>query len=405
MLCALLSANWPQWRGPERDGISKETGLMQEWPADGPKLLWQKDGLGDGYSTPAIVGDRIYLVSNEGLDNEFVQALQVADGNPIWKKTIGKVGNPKQRPPYPGARSTPTLDGESLYALGSDGDLVCMNAGTGDIRWQKNVRTEFGGKPGEWAYSESPLIDGDAVVVTPGGKDATFVKLDKQSGEVIWKSQVPEGDDAGYASIVIVNAGGVKQYVNFLGKGMVGVDAETGKFLWRYDRTAQNSPANILTPVAYDDVVYCGTHYGGGGAVKISRSADGLTAEEAYFDRKLPTAIGGAVRVGDYLYGTTRSTMVCLEFKTGAVKWTQERGVAPASLCFADGRLYVHGESDGELALVEATPDEYREHGRFMPPGGPDRGSSKAWAYPVVADGKLYVQDWGTLWCFDVKAK
>ena len=400
---SLLAANWPQWRGPDRDGISKETGLLQQWPAEGPKLIWQQTGLGDGYSTPAVVGDRIYLVSSEGLEDEFVQVLNVKDGQQIWSTRIGKVGNPDQRPPYPGARSTPTIDGELLFALGSDGDLVCMDAASGDMRWQKNLRTDFGGQPGEWAYSESPLVDGDVVVVTPGGKEATFVALNKQNGDVIWKSQVPEGDDAGYASIVIVDAAGAKQYVNFLGKGLVGVDAGTGKFSWRYDRTAQQSPANILTPIAHDGFVYSGTHYGGGGLVRLVPGADGVSAEEVYFDRKLPTAIGGAVRVGDYLYGTKRQTMVCVDFKTGEVKWTQDRDVAPASLCYADGRLYAHGENDGQVALVEATPDEYRELGRFTPPDQPDRGKSKAWAYPVVADGRLYIHDWGTLWCYDVK--
>jgi outer membrane protein assembly factor BamB len=399
----LLAANWPQWRGPERDGISKETGLLQEWPAEGPRLIWQRTGLGDGYSTPAVVGNRIYLVSSEGLENEFVQALNVADGRQVWSTRIGKVGEPDQQPNYPGARSTPTVDGERLYALGSDGDLVCLDRTTGNFRWQKNVRSEFGGKPGEWAYSESPLVDGELLVVTPGGEEATFVALDKNSGEVIWKSPVPGGDEAGYASIIIVNAAGVKQYVQFLAKGLVGVNANTGEFLWRYDRAAQSSPANIGTPVAQDDYVYSGSHYAGGGLVRLVAKNGGVDAEEVYFDRKYPTAIGGAVLVGDYLYGTTQATMVCARFKTGEVKWTQERGLAPASLCYADGRLYLHGETDGEVALVEATPEEYRERGRFMPPNIPDRGNGRAWAYPVVAHGRLYIHDWGTLWCYDVK--
>ena len=404
VVSALLAANWPQWRGPERDGISAETGLLQEWPAEGPRLIWQQTGLGDGYSTPAVVGDRIYLVSSEGLENEFVQALNVADGQQVWSTRIGKVGEPDQRPNYPGARSTPTVDGERLYALGSDGDLVCLDRASGDIRWHRNVRTEFGGKPGEWAYSESPLVDGGVVVVTPGGEEATLVAVDKNSGEAVQKWPVPGGDEAGYASIIIVNAAGVKQYVQFLAKGLVGVNANTGEFLWRYDRPAQSSPANIGTPVSQDDYVYSASHYAGGGLVRLVAKDGGVEAEEVYFGREYPTAIGGAVLVGDYLYGTTREAMVCAEFKTGEVKWAQERRVAPASLCYADGRLYLHGERDGEVALVEATPAEYRERGRFTPPNVPDRGQGKAWAYPVVADGRLYVHDWGTLWCYDVKA-
>ncbi|MCI0333873.1 MAG: PQQ-binding-like beta-propeller repeat protein [Planctomycetes bacterium] len=192
--------------------------------------------------------------------------------------------------------------------------------------------------------------------------------------------------------------------MQFLAKGLVGVDAKTGKFLWRYDRTAQSSPANIGTPVARDGCVYSGSHYAGGGLVRIVVDGDGFKAEEVYFDRKLPTAIGGAVLVGDYLYGTNRATMTCLNFKTGEVKWIHERGLAPASFCYADGSLYVHGERTGEVALIEATPDEYRERGKFTPPGVPDKGQSQAWTYPVVADGRLYLHDWGTLWCYDVKA-
>lgn len=196
----------------------------------------------------------------------------------------------------------------------------------------------------------------------------------------------------------------MKQYVQFLGKGVVGVDATTGKFLWRYDNTAKNSPANIGTPIASDGCVYTGSHYAGGGLIKINRASEGFVVEEKYFDRKLPTAIGGAVLIDGYLYGTNRTTMTCTDFQTGDVKWTEERGLAPASLCYADGKLYVHGENSGEVGLVDATPEEYRERGKFMPPSVPEKDQSKAWAYPVVADGRLYLHDWGTLWCYDVKA-
>jgi outer membrane protein assembly factor BamB len=404
LLGMMLAASWPQWRGPQRDGISNETGLLKEWPAEGPRMLWQIDGLGDGFSTPAVVGERIYLISNKGLENEFVQALDAKDGRQIWEKRIGNVGQPDQQPSYPSARSTPTYDGGWLYALGSAGDLVCIDSKSGDVRWQKNLQTDFSGKPGEWAYSESPLVDGDTVVVTPGGKEATLVALNKNTGDVIWQAQVPQGDEAAYASIVILEAGGVKQYVQFLAKGVVGIDADTGKFLWRYDNTATNSPANIGTPVVNAGCVYSGSHYAGGGLIKINGTPEGFVVEEKYFDKKLPTAIGGAVLVDGYLYGTNRTTMTCTDFKTGEIKWTEERGLAPASLCYADGMLFVHGENSGEVGLVEATPEEYRERGKFMPPGVPEKGRSKAWTYPAVADGRLYLHDWGTLWCYDVKA-
>src|SRR6185436_5776364 len=228
------TSDWPQWRGPGRSGTSPETGMLKQWPAEGPKLLWQVNDIGDGYSTPAVVGKRIYLMSNIGMENEFVQALSTQDGKPIWTTRVGNVGNPNQNPSYPKARSTPTVDGNFVYALGSDGDIACLEAKGGKIRWQKNIRKEFGGQPGEWAYAESPLVDGDVVVITPGGAQATIVALNKKTGAVIWKSAVPGGDAAGYASAIVVQAGGRKQYVQFLSKGIVGVDARTGAFLWRY---------------------------------------------------------------------------------------------------------------------------------------------------------------------------
>lgn len=407
-LCGILAVaaapNWPQWRGPSRDGISKETGLLQDWPTEGPKMLWQKDGLGDGYSTPSIVGDRIFLINNKGNDDEFVQCLSVKDGSQLWQTHIGKVGKPDQKPPYPGARSTPTIDGNMVYALGSDGDLACMDVAMGKIVWTKNLIADFGGASGTWAYSESPLIDKNRVVVTPGGKDATIIALNKKNGKVIKKYPVPEGDTAGYSSIIIVDAAGVRQYVQFLSKGLVGVDAKSGKFLWRYDHSSQKSPANISTPVASDGYIYTGTHYTGGGCVKLSADAGGVKADEVYFEKKLPTAIGGAVLRGEYMYGTTRELFLCVNFKTGETKWTKERTMAPSSLCFADDRLYLHTEN-GDVALIEASPDGYKEHGHFTPPGLPERRIGKAWSYPAVANGRLYIHDWGTLWCYDVKGE
>ena len=395
------AADWPQWRGPQRDGISAEKGLLREWPKEGPKLLWQVKEIGSGYSTPAVVGDRLYLLSNQGLDNEFVQALSAQDGQQIWSTRLGKVG-PNNGPQYPGARSTPTVDGDLLYALGSDGDLACLETATGKPRWQKNLRSDYGGKPGKWAYAESPLIDRDTLVCTPGGGEASLVALNKQSGDVIWRSAVQGGDQAGYASVIIVEAAGTKQYVQFMQNGLVGVDAKSGKFLWRYDKTADGSPANIATPVAHDGYVYSGTGRSGGGLVKLKVNADGIEAEQVYFQKGLPTAIGGSVLLGDYLYGTTGQALACVEFKTGAIKW-QGRGVAPGAVCFADGLLFVHGEN-GDVSIVEATPEAYREKGRFTPPDQPDRGKSQAWAYPVVANGRLYLRDTGSLWCYDVKA-
>ncbi|MGZ8940406.1 MAG: outer membrane protein assembly factor BamB family protein [Limisphaerales bacterium] len=399
---SLRAEDWPQWRGPNRDGISRETGLLKEWPQEGPKLLWQAKGLGGGYSTPAVIGDRLYIINNEGLESEFVKCLSTTDGKQLWSTKIGKVGEPKQNPSYPGARSTTTVDGDSLFVLGSDGDLVCLDTG-GKIRWQKNVRQEFGGKPGRWAYAESPLVNGDAVICTPGGESATLLALNKKTGEVIWKSAVPGGDAAGYASIVIGQMGGTKQYAQFVEKGLIGVDAKTGKLLWRYDRVGQGSPANIPTPVVFEDYVFAGANRSGGALVKVSAKDGKFEAEPVYFESKMPTGIGGVVKVGKELYGTSGRAMLCLDFLTGQIRW-EEAGIGAASSLFADGRLYLHGEN-GEVAMVEASPEGYREKGRFTPPDMPDRGQSKSWAHPVLANGRLYIHELGTIWCFDIAGK
>lgn len=395
------AADWPQWRGPKRDGISAEKGLLQQWPEKGPKLLWQSKDVGEGYATPAVVGERIYVLGNRGMDDEFVEALDVNGGKQLWSKRLGNVG-PNRGPQYPGARSTPTVDGDALYVLGSDGDLACLDARSGEVRWQKNLRSDFDGQPGAWAYSESPLVDGDVLVCTPGGSEATLVALNKKNGETIWKSSLPTADQAAYASIVVAETGGVKQYVQFLQKGLVGVDAKTGKLLWRYEKTAAGSPANIPTPVVHDDCVYSGAGRSGGGLVKLKAHDGEVDAEPVYFQGKLPTSIGGAVELEGYLYGTNSQGLVCADFATGEVKW-QDRSIGPSSICYADGQLYLHGEN-GDVALVEASPQAYRELGRFTPPEQPEhtQARAKAWAYPVIANGRLYLRDQGSLWCYDI---
>ena len=401
-------ADWPQWRGPERNGVSKETGLLKQWPTGGPKLLWQVNDLGDGYSTPVVVGTRLYMMSNRGMDNEYVQAISTADGKVVWTTRVGNVGNPEQNPNYPKARSTPTIDGNVLYALGSDGDLACLETKTGKIRWMKNLRKEFGGQPGEWAYAESPLVDGDAVVITPGGATATLVALNKKTGALIWKSAVPGGDPAGYASAIIVQAAGRKQYVQLLSKGLVGVDAKTGQFLWRYKDVAKG-PAQYFTPVAFGDYVYGGALGVGGGTVRLKPNGDGVTAEQVYFVRGLPNGPGGAVLVGNYLYGTeVAQKLVAVEFATGKIAWQQEN-FGWGSVAAADGMLYVHLVS-GPFVLIEATPAGFSEKGRFTPPAPPQHAKNggfeeMAFAYPVIANGRLYIRDLGTLWAYDIKAK
>src|SRR4030095_16502774 len=283
-----------------------------------------------------------------------------------------------------------------IYALGSEGDLACLETGSGKIRWQKSISKEFGGQPGIWAYAESPLVDGAVVVVTPGGAEATIVALDKKTGAVIWKSAVPGADPAGYASASVVQGGGRKQYVQFLSRGLVGVDAKTGEFLWRYKEVVKG-PAQAFTPVARGDYVYGGALSIGGGLVRLKPDGSGVAAEQVYFERGLPNGFGGAVLVGDYLYGSqTRGGLLAAEFTTGKVKWkTEDFGMS--SIAYADGHLYVHDEN-GDCVLVEATPEGYREKGRLTPPNPPRKKKAgemaeKAFAYPVIANGRLYIRD------------
>jgi outer membrane protein assembly factor BamB len=389
-----LAADWPQWRGPERSGLSKESGLFKEWPKDGPPLRWQADDLGTGYSSPAIAKGRVYLQTTRG-DEEFALALDEKTGKQVWSVGIGKVGK-NVGPQYPGTRSTPTVDGERLYCLASDGELVCLDA-SGKVSWRKNLKKDFDGKVGNWAYSESVLIDGDALICTPGGSTATLVALNKTTGAVIWKCAVPGGEVADYASVMPVEAGKVKQYVQFLRKGVVGVEAKTGKFLWRYDRTADMG-ANILTPVVRGDSVFTAGSRSGGGLVSLETDGDGVKAKEVYFDKGLGASIGGAVLVERYLYGTTSQSLFCVDFATGKVKWT-DRSVGPASLCYADGRLYLRGYNTGEVALVEPSAEGYREKGRFKQP---KRSKIQAWPHPVIANGGLYLRDQDVLLCYDI---
>jgi len=400
----LSAEDWPQWRGPHRNGISQERGLLPSWPDSGPPMLWKVNNLGTGYAAPAIVGQVIYVLGNEGLDQEFVQALKVGNGSRIWLAHLGKVGNPEQKPNYPGARSTPTIDGDFLYALGSDGDLVCVQISDGTVKWRRNLRTEFGGKPGTWAYSESPLVESDRVICTPGGSDATILAFDKRTGDVAWKCPLPEADEAGYASAIMVDAGGVRQIVQLLQKGLVGVEAQTGRFLWRFGRAVSKYGANIPTPLVGGEVIYCAAAGTGGGAIRLAAGQNTVEARELYWGSKLPTAIGGALKIGNELYGTTSSAMLCVNFETGDIHW-EERALGAASLVFADDRIYLHGEN-GEVALIEPSTSGYLEKGRFSPPGRPERANQmeKSWAYPAIANGRLYLRDHGTLWCYDLRA-
>jgi hypothetical protein len=389
--------DWPGWGGPNRDGVSPETGLLKEWPEGGPKLLWKVKGMGEGYSTPSVADGRIYLMGSKG-GSEYTLALDEKDGSEVWSAKVGPVA--KDGPPsYPGPRCTPTVDGDRIYALGSDGDLVCLDKGGKEV-WKKNLSKDLAGNRGKWAYAESPLIDGDVVVCTPGGAKASLAALNKKTGETVWTSVVPGGGEAAYASAIVAEAGGVKQYVQFLRNGLVGVAAKDGKFLWLYGKLSVST--NCCTPVFHDGHVFASNSGNGGsiGCALLKLNAEGAPTE-VYFNNVLQNHHGGVVRVGDSVFGTNNQVLICMDWKTGKSNWT-DRAVGKGSVSAADGHLYVRGEKSGQVVLVEATPAGYKQTGKL---DQPDRGKRNAWCHPVIANGKLYLRDDDLLLCYDIKAK
>jgi len=402
-----LAEDWPQWRGPNRDGKSAETGLLKEWPKDGPSLAWRIKGLGGGYSAPSIAAGRIFGMSNRGSD-EVVWALSETDGKELWATRLAPALTQGMPQGKEGTGCTPTVDGDRLYVEGLGGDVACLQAADGKILWQVSLTRDFGGKVPMWRFNESPLVDGEKVIVTPGGPDATLVALDKLTGKVLWKSQVPDNPGASYASAIAIDFDGQRQYVQLTARTLVGVAASDGKFLWRYDKPANRNGINCSTPLYQDGMVFAASAYGaGGGAVKLSKDADGnVKAEEVYFTKKMQNHHGGMILLDGALYGANGGneggSLVCLDFQTGNVLW-DGRDAQPrapkGSLTFADGRLYYRSE-EGPMLLIEPNPKQYVVCGRF---DQPDRTKQPAWTYPVVANGKLYLRDQDLLLCYAVK--
>ncbi len=400
------AADWPQWRGPNRDGKSADTGLLKEWPKEGPALAWKIKGLGGGYSGPSIAAGRIFGMSHRG-DDEVAWALSETDGKELW---VTRLGPAFKQPGWPqgkeGPGCTPTVDGGQLYVEGMGGAVACLQVQDGKVLWQHNLKGDFGGTVPPWSYRESPLIDGDKVIYTPGGQDATLVALDKLTGKTIWKSQVPDSPKAAYTSAIAIDFEGQRQYVQLTQKALVGVAASDGKFLWRYNRAANGNGIICSTPLWHDGLVFAASAYGaGGGLVKLSKDAGGgVKAEEAYFSKKMQNHHGGMIVVDGCLYGANGGneggSLVCLDFQTGNVLWDGRDSKAPkGSLALADGRLYYRSET-GTMLLIEPNAKQYVERGRFEQP---DRSKQPAWTHPVIANGKLYLRDQDVLLCYTIK--
>jgi outer membrane protein assembly factor BamB len=406
----LSAADWPQWRGPHRDGVCTETGLLRQWPKEGPRLLWEISGLGPGYSTVSIANGRLYTMGDRKVGKEKAQYVYAYDLNTRQELWAAKVGQPHDD----GPRCAPTVDGGFVYAIGTSGDVVCIAADTGKGVWTKNLLTDLGGasNPG-WKFSESPLIDGDRLLCTPGGHKAVLAALNKKTGELIWQCPMPDigpkgKDEAGYSSIMISQGAGVKQYVQLTNEGVVGVSAD-GKFLWGYNRVA-NGVANIPTVVIDGDYVFTSTAYQTGSALlQLVPDGTGVKALEVYWldSRKFQNHHGGFVKVGEYIYGGhnhNKGEPTCIEMRTGKIMWQADQpGKGSGCVLYADGNLYFRYEN-GLVALVEATPEKYNLKGTFTPPERPG-AKGTAWAHPVISDGKLYLRHADVLFCYDVKAR
>jgi outer membrane protein assembly factor BamB len=408
--------DWPQWQGPDRNAVSKERGLLQEWPEEGPPLEWKATGLGKGMGGIAVSGGRIYTTGDDDDATAWLYAFNESDGKPVWSAKIGPGGNPGNIFKPFGPRATPTVEGDRLYILSQTGDLVCFTIDEGKEVWRVNYVDDLGGIVPVWGFSESPLVDGDKIICTPGAKDATLMALDKQTGKPIWKCPVAEGptgnrgflgtSGAAYSSVIAIEFEGARQYVQLTATTLVGVAASDGKLLWRYDRAANTHRINCTTPLYHDGVVYASSAYDAGcGAVKLSKDASGdITAEEVFFTPRMKNHHGGMMIVDDCLYGSAGGNeggfLVCLDKETGKDLWN-ERRAQKGSLMMADDRLYLRTER-GELILIEPNGERFVERGRFEQP---DRTREPAWTHPVIANGRLYVRDQDVLFCYDIAEK
>jgi len=384
--------DWPQWRGPRRDGVSKEAGLLKNWPANGPRLAWRISGTGEGYSSFAVAGGRLFTLGARQ-NTEYVFAFDAASGKKLWEVANGRRFNNDRGD---GPRSTPTIEGDRVYVFGSSGDLTVLDAASGKVFWTQNLLQKYGGSNINWGLSESPLVLSDRIIVTPGGRGASIVALRKTDGSLIWKSQ---SDEPGYSSALLHPIGTIQQAVIFTAERALGVDVNDGRVLWSYNRVA-NRTANIATPIARGNHVFLSSDYGtGAGLLALTPSGNGIKASEVYFTNEMRNHHASSVLVGDYLYGFSSSILTAMHFETGKVAW-RDRSVGKGSLVFADDRLYLFSEN-GIVGLAEANPQKYVEQGRFQL----RTGNLPTWSHPVVSGGKLFIRDQDTLYAYDVAAK
>jgi len=388
---------WPRFHGPRGDNISTETGLLKQWPPEGPKLLWTAEQLGFGYSSVTIAHETIYTAGN--IDERTAVTALDLDGKVRWRfdEYPAFVGH------MLGTRATPTIDGERLYHKTPLGDVFCLSAKTGEKIWGLNILEKFGSENITWALAESLLVDGDRVICSPGGPQTAVVALDKMTGRTVWKSASADGDLASYSSPILVEYGGLRLILAMTANALIGINADTGRLLFRYPHETQYG-ANVANPVFHEGQVFVSSGYRGGSeAVKLTVDGDDVTAEKVWGSEELDCHHGGVILVDGYLYGASHvfnnGKWICLDWKTGEMKYA-EKGVGKGSATYAEGMLYTLSEMH-IMGLVKATPDGHELNGRFEIP---DLGKSTSRGHPVICGGRLYIRHNEYLYAYDIKA-
>jgi len=381
------ASDWPQWRGPNRDGISAEKDWNANWPAAGPKQLW-KANVGVGLSTVSVSKGRLFTMGNTA-DVDAVYCLDAETGKEIWKHTYPCPA--KDPNGYHGTRCTPTVDGDRVYSVSRQGQLFCLNAADGKVAWSKDYKTDFGAKVPTWGYAESPLLEGNMLIVQPGGPGASVVALDKVTGKVIWQNG---NDPAAYSSVVSFDAGGQRCLAGLSAVGIVGRSAKDGKELWRHGwKTSYD--VNAATPIVSGDKVFISSGYNRGCALLQFSSNPPKVLWE---NKNMRNHHGTCILVQGYLYGFDESELRCLDWNTGEVKWKDGR-YGKGTQMLAGDKFIVYSDK-GRVAVAEESPAGFKELCGAQVLGGKD-----TWSMPILANGRLYCRSLENLVCLDVKGR
>ena len=395
--CCVHAEDWPTWRGLQRDGLTSETGLLKDWPAGGPKKAWTSTEAGLGYSSFSVVGDRLYTMGADS-DHEYIIALDVTNGKKVWQTAVG---NCLANNWGDGPRGTPTVVGDLIIGLGGEGGLYCVAASDGHVKWSAEMKT-LGGEVPYWGYSESPLVDGDKVLCTPGGDNGTVVAFDLASGKKIWQSSGMTAKSH-YSSIVPVDHYGSRQYIQLTQNKVFGLDSD-GKLQWQTD-WPNGRTAVVPTPIYDDGHVYITSGYKAG--CMLIRIDESNTVHKVYDNLFMQNHHGGVIQFGKHIYGNTSGRgWICQDMMTGEVVWFEKKKLKKGAVAYADGMLYCLEENTGTCVLIEASPDGWKEHGRFViaPQTKQRSARGKVWTHPVIANGKLYLRDQEIICCYDIKA-